>query len=118
VYIGMFVMNDPALMAVKKLYICLCAARDNTGEEGLNYLFDRYTACASSANGTPGPDWQFMSACSLICGSADIQSSWCRWSKQFPWFRCCGHGYHPFRILDLRESLLKKSKWAQELTYD
>jgi hypothetical protein len=28
VYIGMFVRNDGALMAVKKLYICLCAARD------------------------------------------------------------------------------------------
>jgi hypothetical protein len=28
VYIGMFVMNDGALRAVKKLYIRLCAARD------------------------------------------------------------------------------------------
>jgi hypothetical protein len=25
---GIFVMNDGALRAVKKLYICLCAARD------------------------------------------------------------------------------------------
>jgi hypothetical protein len=28
VYIGVFVMNDGALRAVKKLYIRLCAARD------------------------------------------------------------------------------------------
>ena len=28
VYIGMFVRNDGALRAVKKLYICLCTARD------------------------------------------------------------------------------------------
>jgi hypothetical protein len=28
VYIGMFVRNDGALTAVKKLYICLSAARD------------------------------------------------------------------------------------------
>jgi hypothetical protein len=28
VYIGMFVRSDGALRAVKKLYICLCAARD------------------------------------------------------------------------------------------
>ncbi|PMD62458.1 uncharacterized protein K444DRAFT_627389 [Hyaloscypha bicolor E] len=115
----------PTIMLCKEplvFFTCIYLAFDiygfNTGEEGLSYLFDSYTACSSSANGTPGPNWQFMSACSPICGSADIQSSWCRWSKQFRWFRCCGHGYHPFRILDLRERLLKKSKWAQELTYD
>jgi hypothetical protein len=31
---GMFVMNDGALRAVKKLYIRLCAARDTVGALG------------------------------------------------------------------------------------
>jgi hypothetical protein len=37
---GMFVMNDGALMAVKKLYIRLCAARDRRGDTQVSDSID------------------------------------------------------------------------------
>jgi hypothetical protein len=63
VYIGMFVMNDGALRAVKKLYVCLYAARD-TNDLSSQVKYETHKLLNTSI-------WQLVRWCtSALCSSS------------------------------------------------
>jgi hypothetical protein len=49
----MFLRNDDALMAVKRLYICLCAARDSKEDHSLRILL--FVISSISIHNPPPP---------------------------------------------------------------